>query len=104
MNGIIRVSSDTLMTASADFQTQAGNVTVLIERMREITTSLTTNWEGEAAYGYLTKLRCLDEDIERMNTMILEYGTELEEIAAQYQLVDNQNIEEILALPDYVID
>lgn len=104
MNGIIRVSASTLRATSADFRVQSGNIKNLMDRMMEISTSLSSVWEGQAAQEYVTRLRCLDEDFGRLNTLIQEYSRELEEIAAQYQLVDDQNIEEILALPDCVIE
>lgn len=103
MEGIIKVSASTLRATSECFRAQAGNVTNLTSSIVEIISSLACTWEGDAAQGYVSKLRGLEDDLGRLSLTIQQYSVALEEIANQYQMADSHNIEEILSLPNHVI-
>lgn len=93
MEGIIKVTPEKLISTAEEFNTVNSQVRNLTQQMIQTVDSLKSAWEGEAATAYNTKFHQLDDDMERMHSMINEHVTDLKEMARQYQTAEQANSE-----------
>ncbi len=61
--GILKVTPEKLIEASAEFSSTGKTIRALTQEMNEIVTSLKPVWMGEAASGYGAKFAELSDDI-----------------------------------------
>ncbi len=93
MEGIIKVTPEKLISTAEEFNNVNSQVRNLTQQMIQTVDSLKSAWEGEAATAYNTKFHQLDDDMERMHSMINEHVTDLKEMARQYQTAEQANSE-----------
>lgn len=93
MEGIIKVTPEKLISTAEEFNTANNQVRNLTQQMIQTVDSLKSAWEGDAATAYNTKFHQLEDDMERMHSMINEHVTDLKEMARQYQTAEQANAE-----------
>lgn len=93
MEGIIKVTPEKLISTAEEFNTANNQVRNLTQQMIQTVDSLKSAWEGDAATAYNTKFHQLENDMERMHSMINEHVTDLKEMARQYQTAEQANAE-----------
>ena len=84
MDGIIKVTPEELINTSTEYDTTGGTIRNLTSQMVDVVTSLNSVWEGETANLYQQKFQGLQDDIERMHSMIQEHVKDLVEMAELY--------------------
>ncbi|BAL00621.1 hypothetical protein OBV_34220 [Oscillibacter valericigenes Sjm18-20] len=85
MEGKINVATEKLRSTATEFGTQGQQIRNLTAEMINIVNTLSTTWTGEAAQAYHDKFVKLDDDITRMNNMIQEHVTDLNNMADAYE-------------------
>ncbi len=93
MEGIIKVTPEKLISTAEEFNAANSQLRNLTQQMIQTVDSLKSAWEGEAATAYNTKFHQLDDDMQRMHSMINEHVTDLKEMARQYQTAEQANAE-----------
>ena len=103
MEGTLRVTPEQLESAASEFSSKATTVGNLTSEMTNLVVGLGSAWEGDAATAYITKFRQLDDDIQKMISMIQEHSNDLNEMARVYRDAETENAEEAEALAGDVI-
>lgn len=93
MEGTLKVSSEQLISTASEFENKGTTVANLTNEMMNIVTGLAGVWEGEAATTYINRFKELSDDILKMNNMIKEHVTDLNEMANVYQQAERANEE-----------
>ena len=93
MEGSLLVTPEKLIETSSEFSTGMGQVQTLTSSMMEQVRGMSSFWEGEAATAYLNKFNELEDDIQRVHTMIQEHVTDLNEMASIYQKAESKSQE-----------
>jgi len=93
MEGILKVTPEKLISTSDEFNTTGGQIRTLTQNMVSMVDSLKASWEGEAATAYSQKFHQLEDDMEKMHRMINEHVKDLQEMARQYQMAENDNVQ-----------
>ena len=103
MEGIIKVSPETLISTAGEFSNQGSTINTLTGEMMTLVTGLSSVWEGEAATTYINKFKGLEDDIQKMIRMVEEHVSDLEEMARVYQDSDRVGVDEASGLLSDVI-
>nr|WP_300167676.1 WXG100 family type VII secretion target [uncultured Flavonifractor sp.] len=103
MDGIIKVSTEQLRSTSSEFSTLGQRVSSLTSEMTNLITGLSSDYEGEAAQAYINKFRGLDDDIQKINRMIQEHVTDLNDMAQRYDEAENKSVSDAGTLSSDVI-
>ena len=103
MNGVINVSTEQLRSTASEFSTLGQQVASLTSEMTNTVTGLSSAWEGKAAQAYINKFKGLDDDIQKMNRMIQEHVTDLNDMAQAYDEANSANVDLIGNLSSDVI-
>ncbi len=103
MQGQILVTNEELSTTANDFNQKGQDIRNYMNQMMSRVDSLSGSWEGEAAEAYKRKFKSLEDDIQRMLSMINEHVNDLNEMAGVYKSVEDQNLEAINTLAEDVI-
>jgi WXG100 family type VII secretion target len=101
--GVLKVTPEKLIAASGEFSSTGKTIRSLSQEMLEIVNSLKSVWMGEAATGYGTKFLQLQDDMEKINRMIQEHVTDLNEMAREYQTAEDTNTEQSASLTTDVV-
>ena len=101
--GILKVTPEKLIAASGEFSSTGKTIRSLTQEMLEIVNSLKSVWMGEAATGYGTRFSQLQDDMEKINRMIQEHVTDLNEMAREYQTAEDANTEQSASLVTDVV-
>lgn len=91
MNGTLKVTPTQLQQTASSFQSTGNTVRTTTEQMMAIVKSLASVWEGDAATTFINKFNELQDDIERINAMINDHVTDLEEMANNYIQAETTN-------------
>ena len=94
MNGILKVTPEKLIEASGEFNSTGKVVNSITQEMCNIINSLKSVWQGEAASSYGSRFAMLQDDIEKINRMIQEHVSDLNEMAREYQNAENASNEQ----------
>lgn len=92
MEGIIKVSTEQLRNTANDFSGLGQQVSSLTSEMVSLVTGLSSGYEGEAAQAYISKFRGLEDDIQKINRMIQEHVTDLNDMAQRYDQAEQSNV------------
>ncbi|MDO5574790.1 MAG: WXG100 family type VII secretion target [bacterium] len=103
MEGILKVTPEKLIQASTEFSSTGKTISSLTQEITTIMNGLKSIWQGDAATGYGNKFNGLQDDIEKINRMIQEHVTDLNEMAREYQSAETANTEESSRLLTEVI-
>lgn len=94
MEGILKVTPEKLIQASTEFSATGKTISTLTQEMTTIINGLKMIWQGDAATTYGTKFGGLQDDIEKINRMIQEHVTDLNEMAREYKGAETANVDE----------
>lgn len=103
MQGQLLVTPEKLMSTANEFNSIGTGVQSLTQEMLSIVNALKSGWVGEASNTYTSKFNMLDDDMAKMFRMISEHVTDLNEMARNYQMAEQANIETASALAGDVI-
>ncbi|MBR5765833.1 MAG: WXG100 family type VII secretion target [Lachnospiraceae bacterium] len=103
MTGLLKVTPEKLIAASNEFSTTGRTVRSLTQEMNDIVSSLKSVWMGEAATGYGAKFAELSDDIEKINRMIQEHVTDLNNMAREYQAAEDTNTQQSAMLKTDIV-
>lgn len=103
MDGIIKVDPQQLISLSEEFSSAGSTVSNLTSEMVNIVNSLGSTYIGDAASAYISKVNALEGDISKLNSMIQEHSSDLQEMAQQYIQAESSAMSEAEALQTSVI-
>ena len=103
MDGILKVTPEKLISTANEFNGTGGQIRNITQEMLDLVNSMNSIWQGEAATAYSTKFKSLQDDMEKMNSMIKEHVDDLNEMAKRYQDAERKNTEDSNALTGDVI-
>jgi len=103
MEGILKVTPEKLIQASEEFSSTGKTISSLTQEMTTIINGLKSIWQGDASTAYSNKFNGLQDDIEKINRMIQEHVTDLNEMAREYQTAEAVNMDESSKLLTEVI-
>lgn len=103
MEGILRVTPETLIQTSGEFSSIGSQMKSLTNEMLELVRGLLSEWEGEAASAYSHKFDSLSPDMDKLYRMVQEHVQDLQEMAKEYQTAESSNNEQSGALESSVV-
>ena len=103
MDGILKVTPEKLISTANEFNGTGGQIRNITQEMLDLVNSMNSIWQGEAATAYSQKFQSLQDDMEKMNSMIKEHVDDLNEMAKRYQDAERKNMEDSNALAGDVI-
>lgn len=103
MEGIIKVSTEQLRNTANEFSGLGQQVSSLTSEMVSLVAGLSSGYEGEAAQAYINKFRGLEDDIQKINRMIQEHVTDLNDMAQRYDQAEQNNVSDAGNLSSDVI-
>ncbi|MCM1158049.1 MAG: WXG100 family type VII secretion target [Bacteroidales bacterium] len=88
----LKVKPSELKSKATEFKGKADKVkSTTKEMLNEIKSINGSTWSGDAANKFKNQFAKLDDDMERIYKMIVEYSKDLEEIAKQYEQAEKTN-------------
>ena len=88
----LKVTPQQLKTKSGEFKKKASDVKRTTDDMlNEITKISAATWSGDAAEAFKKRFGELQDDMERIYKMIMEYSSDLDDIAQKYIETENSN-------------
>lgn len=104
MTGALKVDTAKLISTASSFDTTANTIRTLTNSMTEIVGQLTGEvWSGDAQQKFTTQFNGLQDDINRMISMINEHVKDLNEMAKNYETAEQTNEQSAGALLSDVI-
>ncbi len=103
MNGLLKVTPEKLIQAANEFSQTGKTISSLTSEMMSIVNSLKSIWQGEAATSYSTRFSNLQDDISKINRIIQEHVSDLNEMAREYQNAENASLEASSSLVSDVV-
>jgi len=104
MTGTLKVDTAKLTSTASSFDTTANTIRTLTNSMTEIVGQLTGEvWSGDAQQKFTTQFNGLQDDINRMISMINEHVKDLNEMAKNYETAEQTNEQSAGALLSDVI-
>lgn len=104
MNSVLKVTPEKLTQAATEFQNAGQNISSITTEMMNIVEGMKTIWQGEAATGFTNRFTALKDDIEKINSMIREHVSDLNEMAAEYQRAEEESTQQSNSLATDVIN
>ena len=89
---IVNVTPQDLINTAESFRTGGNTIGNQTTEMLTLVSGLSSAWQGEAANMYMSKFAALDDDIQRMISMINEHVEDLEIMAENYSDSDNEGV------------
>lgn len=103
MEGILRVTPQTLQNTSNEFSNNGTEIANLTQQMTDIVNGLSSFWTGEASEAFRAKFAGLADDIQRIINMVKEHSVDLNDMAQVYIDADIMNSDLISNLSSDVI-
>lgn len=104
MANYLKVSTQELRTASGNFSSCGSEVRNLTSQMLSLISGISgTIWEGDAASTYRSKFAALDQDMQKINTMIQEHVDDLNTMATEFETAEQKAQEEASSLKSGII-
>lgn len=103
MEGILRVTPQTLQNTSSEFSNNGSEIANLTQQMTDLVNNLSSFWQGEASDAFRAKFAGLSDDIQRLINMVKEHATDLTDMAQVYIDADIVNSDLISNLSSDVI-
>ena len=91
MDGIIKVTPETLQGTAGEFQTINGQVKNTTGEIVSKINGLKSVWEGAASDAFIAKVSGLQQDMDRIYNMINEHVTDLNDMARNYLDAEKAN-------------
>ncbi len=93
MEGSLKVSPEELQAAAEEFGDRGNRIAVLMNEMISVMNSVGEYWEGETSLTYTNKFKNLQEDINKVNSIIQSHVEELKTMSDQYKKLENHTKE-----------
>lgn len=103
MEGILRVTPQTLQNTASEFSTTGGEIANLTSQMTDLVNGLSSFWQGENADAFKAKFAGLSDDIQKLINMVKEHANDLQEMAQIYIDTTTSNEDLIANLSSDVI-
>ncbi len=103
MEGILRVTPQTLQNTSSEFSNNGSEIANLTQQMTDLVNNLSSFWQGEASDAFKAKFAGLSDDIQRLINMVKEHAQDLTDMAQVYIDADIVNSDLISNLSSDVI-
>lgn len=103
MEGILRVTPQTLQNTSSEFSNNGSEIANLTQQMTDLVNNLSSFWQGEASDAFRAKFAGLSDDIQRLINMVKEHAQDLTDMAQVYIDADIVNSDLISNLSSDVI-
>ena len=87
-----------LRTEASNFRNHAQDLQKKTQEMINIVQNTQSVWHGDARTKYATQFDGLQDDMQKLFTTCDEYGSDLEQIATNYENAENDNITKASAL------
>ena len=98
----LKVSTQQLLTTASEFSSTGNSISSLTADMVNISTAL-ASCSSESTTTFINKLKALEPSIQKMNRMIQEHVTDLQEIAKEYETSESTSVQEAEALQTDII-
>lgn len=94
MSNHLKVTPAELKSTATSLSSTGNEVKTITAQMVATIDSISgVLWSGEAANAYKTKFKGLQDDINRMVSMINEHVNDLNTMAGEYETAENANIQ-----------
>ena len=101
---LIKVDPSQLKSTATGFQSTGTQIKQLTGQMTQLVSTLSGQvWESAAASAYRSKFNGLNDDIQRMTKMVDEHVSDLQQMAAEYEKSESDNILDTNSLSSDVI-
>lgn len=100
---ILNVNAQDLINTAEAFRTSGNHVNELTNNMMNTVNGMNNAWRGDAANAYMGRFNQLEDDMQRLFSMINEHVNDLEEMASNYTESEMSNEEYIETLSTDVI-
>ena len=91
MDGILKVTPEVLQNTASEFQTMNGQVKNTTGEMVNKINGLRNTWQGAASDAFIAKVNGLQQDMDKIYSMINEHVTDLNDMAQTYINAENTN-------------
>ncbi len=100
----IKVDPADLRKSAKQFTAKANEIKGLTQKMTTLITGVSGSvWKGDAQSSYTHKFTSLNDDIRRLNKLIVDESQKLEKIAKEYETKENANIAVSRSLKENII-
>lgn len=104
MDGILKVTPETLKSTAGEFQSTNGQIKSTTDEMVNLINGLKSIWEGTAAEAFTAKVSGLQQDMNKIYSMINEHVKDLTEMADTYIRAENANAQTGSALQAGILE
>ena len=98
----LKVSTQQLLTTASEFSSTGNSISSLTADMVNISTALAA-CSSDSTTTFINKLKALEPSIQKMNRMIQEHVTDLQEITKEYETSESTSVQEAEALQTDII-
>ena len=104
MANVIHVTPQKITQAAGKFETTASDIKTLTTSMTGTVQKLSGRvWSGSAATAYVNKFNGLQDDINRLYSMVNKHATHLKTIARDFEKTETESVSEVNSLSSDVI-
>ena len=90
MNGTLKVDSDKLKSTAGQFSNTSSQIKAATTSMAQTVQSISGSiWSGDSASAYINKFNGLQDEMVKIDKMIQEHVTDLNEMANSYDVANN---------------
>lgn len=100
---VLKVEPQDLINTADLFENSGSELREVTSEMMSLVTGLSSVWEGDTSEAYISKFSALDDDMDRMYSMITEHVTDLEEMAMNYSNAVMETVDDTADLSTDVI-
>lgn len=84
MANIIRVSPEKLNSTAGEIKNIQSNVLNITNEMTSIVQGMGSDWTGDASTAYIQKFTGLQDDMQRISSMLNEHVNDLQQMSSTY--------------------
>ena len=99
MEGMLKVTPSALRSKAGEFDSSRSAIRGMIDQMNAKIGGITSTWQGAASQSYQASYNGLKDDIERLDRMIAEHVSDLNEMADVYAKAETTTESTNQALP-----
>lgn len=89
MPNIIRVSPDKLNSTAGEIKNIQSNVLNITSEMTSIVQGMSSDWTGDASTAYIQKFTGLQDDMQKISSMLNEHVTDLQTMSTTYSQAES---------------
>lgn len=98
MTNFLKVTPEKLIEAAGEFEASGQSVRSITEEMISIVDGFKSVWQGEAATGFANRFEALNDDMNRLYTMIKTHADDLVQMAGEYKSAEEESTQNAMAL------